>query len=82
MRLFFCTKQIKKLIYRKNRPTSATLISATTTSLGLTFWWNIIADGAMISTGVSAKMVCATPVEMYCLTSSERFTPTKGPRTP
>ena len=48
----------------KKRLTPTTLMTAPRTSRGDTFWWKNQAAGAMISTGVRAKRVCAMPVEV------------------
>lgn len=64
----------------KNRHTPPTLMTAPITSRRVTFWWKISAAGAMISTGVRAKRVCAMPVAVYSVAISERLTPTNGPK--
>ena len=51
-------------LYKKNILAPMTLMTAPSTSRAVTFWWKSRADGAMMSTGVSAKSVWAMPVEV------------------
>ena len=66
--------------YTKNRHTPTTLITAPMTSRSITFWWNRMAAGAMMRTGVSAKSVWAMPAEVNWVASNEALTPMNGPK--
>ena len=50
------------------------------TSRTVTFWWNRMAAGAMMKMGVRAKSVCAMPVAVYWVASSDALTPMNGPK--
>ena len=65
----------------KKRLTPATETAAPMASRRVTLWRKSHAAGARMSTGVSAKSVCAMPVEVYCVARSEALTPMKGPNT-
>ena len=66
--------------YTKNKHTPATLTTAPMTSRTVTLWWNRMAAGAMMRMGVSAKMVCAMPAEVYIVANNDALTPMKGPK--
>ena len=63
----------------KNSMAPHTAMMAPNISCAVTRDLNIRYDGQMMSTGVSAIRVCATPVEVYCTARRLSETPTAGP---
>ena len=76
----FYNKKNKATYNKKNKATPTMVINVPMTSFTEIFCLWMSAYGTMISTGVSAIRVEATPALAYCTAMSESDTPRKGPK--